>query len=86
MTDMNIHIHRIVLDGLSVSYHHRSTLKAALESELTRLITTGIRSNGLQSSVDLPSITAGEIRNVDEADPVQLGQQIARAIHRGINR
>lgn len=86
MADMNINIHRIVLDGLSVSYHHQSTLKAALESELTRLIAAGIGSRGLQSSADLPSVMAGEIRNVDEADPVQLGQQIARAIHRGINQ
>ena len=86
MSDMTVHIHRIVLDGLSVSYHQQPMLKAALESELAQLFADGIWSSDLQSDINLYAIPGSEIRDVDEAIPVQLGRQIAQAIYRGLNR
>jgi hypothetical protein len=83
---INIFIERLVLDGLSVPYHHRPLLKTAIETELAHLLTVygGSPANGLFTGKSVAHIFAGDIHPVDKSNPRRLGQQIARAVHGGI--
>ena len=88
MDNMNIdlHIQRLILDGIEMPSHQRPQLHAAVETELARLLADG----GLQ-----PSLTVGGARAfvprsnfqmTDNGNPDQLGQQIARSVYDGIGR
>jgi hypothetical protein len=84
--NLNIHIERLVLDGLSVSYHQEPLLQAAVETELARLFTANGPDEGLQTSGTMSQITTGAIQLTDESDPTSLGQQIAQAVYEGVSR
>jgi hypothetical protein len=86
--DMNIqvHIERLILDGLSVARSQRPMLQAAVEEELSRLLENGGQVSGLQTGGMIPSMTGGAIQLTGESDPTQLGQQIAQEVYGGIGR
>ena len=86
MTVINIHIGRLVMDGISVANHRQPMLDTAIETELTRLFCGDTASIHLLSSADLSHIPESEIGDVDETNPAQIGRQIARVIYEGINR
>ena len=82
--NINLHIERLVLDGISVESHQRPVLKATLESELGRLlaqngIASGLQSGGAFNTIRTDSIDVGEIN-----EPSHLGQQVARSVYGGI--
>lgn len=82
--NINLHIERMVLDGLQVSPRDRAQLQAAVEGELARLLgTDGLRSE-LLSGGTLRSLGAGEIHVTNQMSPVHLGNQIAQAVHSGV--
>jgi hypothetical protein len=82
---MNIHVHieRLILEGLPVTSSQGVLVQAAVERELTRLLTAGMLT---VTGGALPSVQGGDVRLSPQASPRQLGQQIGRAIHDGINR
>ena len=82
----NIHIERLVLDGLYITYHQQSLLQAAVEKELGRLFTANGLANGLMAGDSVSHISADAIQLADESDPTELGQQIAQAVYGGVNR
>jgi hypothetical protein len=84
--NINIHIERLVLDGLTVPYHQQALLQAAVETELTHLFAVNGLANGLMTSSAVSHISAGAIQSSDESNPTYLGQQIARAVYEGISR
>ena len=84
--NINLHIERLILDGISVEPHKRPVLKATLESELGRLlvqhgIAAGLQSGGAFNAIRTDSIDVGE-----KNEPSHLGQQIARSVYGGLNR
>jgi len=83
---VNIHIERLVLDGLSVPYHQQEQLQAAVEMELGRLLTTNSLANGLKQGGAVSHISVGDIQLTDENNPTDLGQQIAQKVYEGISR
>jgi len=82
---INMHIERLVLDGLSVPYHQQPLLQAAVETELVRLFTVNSPANGLLTGKAVSHIPASDIQLADESNPGHLGQQIARAVYEGVN-
>jgi hypothetical protein len=80
---VNLHIERLILDGLSVPAGQGPHLAAAMETELARLLATSGLEAGLRSGGAWPSVPAGSIRPA-ATKPASLGQQIARAVYRGI--
>lgn len=82
--NIELHIERIVLDGLDVKPRDRWTLRAAVESELARLLARGGLSSQLLSGGALRSLSAGEIQVPMQTSGAQLGNQIAQAVHSGI--
>lgn len=82
--NINLHIEKLVLDGVSVEPQQQAELKMAVESELGRLL----RSNGIGSGVQLNNsfraIQGGLITIDMYRKPFALGQQIAQSVHGGI--
>lgn len=83
--NINFHIERLVLDGVSVKSHQRHILKTTLETELGRLlaqhrITSDLQSGGAFNTIRTDLIDVGE-----KNEPSHLGQQIARSVHGGLN-
>ena len=82
--NIELHIERLILDGLQVAAQDRAHLQAALETELTRLLTSdGLRPDVL-SGGPLRSLSAGEIHVTSKTSAAQLGNQIAQAVHGGV--
>lgn len=84
--NINLHIERLVLDGLDLAPEQRPLLQAAVESELSRLLTERGLSPGLAQGVAVPRLSAQDIRMTSANNPKQLGQQIAQSVYRGIGR
>ena len=86
MTNIAIHIERLILDGLPVTRSQGPLLQAAIEAELARLLATDGLSPELQAGGAVPALKAGNIQIASDNNPNQLGQQIAQAVHGGIGR
>ena len=83
---IELHIERLVLDGIPVSPRDRGALQASVETELTRLLTEGGLSTDLSGGIALPSLRAGSLSLSSDGSPAQLGARIARAVYDGIGR
>jgi hypothetical protein len=82
--NINIHIERLILDGLPIAHSQRPLMQAAVEAELARLLAAdGLALNLLAGSV-LPSVSGGSIQLASDGNPKTLGQQIAHAVYGGI--
>lgn len=84
--NINLNIERLVLEGLSLKPGEHLLVRAAAESELARLLSSGGVSSSLQSAGAVPRLAAGEIWLSAEGDPRQLGRQIAQAVFGGMTR
>lgn len=84
--NINLHIERLILDGISIEQHQRPVLKTALEAELGRLLANNGIASDLQRSGALHSLRAGSMEVENNGEPSHLGQQIAQAVHGGLNR
>jgi hypothetical protein len=82
--NISVHIERLVLDVLPITPAQRPLLQRAVETDLAHLLGAEGLSPALQVGGALPSLRAGSIQPAHEANPVQLGQQIARAVFGGI--
>jgi hypothetical protein len=84
---INVHIERLVLDGLPVARHQAPLVQAAVEAELARLILAEGLAPAFQSGGGAtPGVQAPGIRFTSASSPAQLGQKIARAVYGGIGR
>ena len=83
--NVNLHIERLILDGVSVESRHRSKLQASIETELGRLLAQGDfprdRSGGA-----VRSLRANAIQLTSQSDPIRLGRQIAGSIYASIGK
>ena len=84
---IELHIERLILDGVNVTTpRERALLRAAVETELTRLLTAGGLSRELSGGVAVPSLAAGDVQLTAGGDPSRLGAQIAQAVYDGIGQ
>jgi hypothetical protein len=83
--NIQIHIERLVLEGIDVSYVARPTLQMAVEAELTRLLAAGGLAADLQTGGSHPAIFTCPIQLTGDG-PTHLGQQIAQAVYGGLNQ
>ena len=81
--NIDLHIERLVLNGLSATGDDGAAIQAALEIELTRLLAAdGLR--GVSACV-LRNLSGGQIQLTVESKPVHTGNQIAQAVYSGLN-
>lgn len=83
---MNVHIERLVLEGLPVSSWQGPQIRSAVQKELTRLLFAGGLSDELRGGVAVPGIRAGAIQVGPDYQPATLGQSIAQAVHGGVGQ
>ena len=83
---INLHIERLVLDGLAVEPQQRPLLLAALEAELGGLLAQNGLGSNLSSGGAFRSVRADVINVAENSEPSGLGRQIAQSIHGGISR
>ena len=84
--NINLHIDRLVLDGLPIEHRQGPLLKAAVEAELSRLLTADGLANSLMTGGATPSVPAPGIQLANESSPQQLGEQIGRAVYGGLGK
>lgn len=83
---IQLHIDKLVLDGLPVDRTNGPAIKAAVEAELTRLLSRGGLTPELASGIAVPALRGGNIDASGKVEPSRLGRQIAGAVYRGIGR
>jgi hypothetical protein len=81
--NINLHIDRLVLDGVNIAPDQRHVLEAGITTELTRLLSDGGLSANLVGGVALARLTTGSMQLTGN-NPTQLGQQIAQSVYGGI--
>ncbi len=84
--NVNLHIERLVLDGVPLAPGGRPLLQAAVEAELTRLLASGGLSDALQSGGALYNVRTAGIQLANDQSPAGLGEQIAGAVYGGIGK
>jgi len=82
--NVNLHIEQLILDGIDLPAHQREALAAAVQGELTRLITLGGISPGLQQGGALAQVAGDRLRLSAGQSPELIGEQIARSVYEGI--
>lgn len=82
--NIELHIERLILDGLQVEARNRTALQAAVESELTRLLAaSGVKAELLPGCA-LPGLRASEIHITNPMGAARLGNNIAQAVYGSI--
>jgi len=84
--NIELHIERLILNGLPVERRQSAEMQAAVEAELTRLLMTGGLNDGLLAGGALPSLRAEAIQLTNETSAARLGSQIAGAVYGGIGK
>lgn len=83
--DVNLHIERLVLDGLPITTQQGSALEAALKVELVRLLSAADPSGSLWSGESVPGLIAPSIQlTPGSSNPIQMGRQIAHSVCQGL--
>jgi hypothetical protein len=81
--NINLHIERLILDGVNIATGERHILQASLTSELTKMLNSSGLSGNLIEGVALSRLGTNVIQ-LNDTKPTQLGQQIAQSIYGGI--
>jgi adenosylcobinamide amidohydrolase len=79
--NIELHIDRIILDGITLTAYERTLFQAALETELTTLLSApGISITG---DIAVPDLRGGDV--TWNGNPTALGMQVAQVIYGGIS-
>ena len=81
---IEVHIERLVLEGLPVTPGERPRVRAAVEAELARLLSTGGLNREIATGGAVPRIDAPQINLAARAQPDAIGRAVARSVHSGI--
>lgn len=84
--NVNLNIERLVLEGFRLRPGEHVLVGAAVEQELSRLLSEGGVSPQLLSGGAVPRLAAGDMRLTGGESPRQVGQQIAHALYKGMGR
>ena len=81
--NINLHIERLVLEGLGVARHEVPQVRAAVEAELSRLLAERGLDLGLLAGGAFARLDAGELSLPRGGGPAQLGARIAESVFGG---
>lgn len=83
--NINLHIQKLVLDGVDIASGQNDLLQASVTNELTQLFNGGGLASNLVAGVSLSGVTTNSIQ-ISDKTPQSLGQQIAQSVYGGIGR
>jgi hypothetical protein len=81
---IEVHIERLVLDGLPVSSADGPRVRAAVESELARLLVAGGLNRDLGGARAVARMNAPQISVGPRERPDAIGRAVAASVHAGI--
>ena len=84
--NIKLHIEQLILEGLPATSVRGPQVKSAVETELTRLLTEGALSHGMQAGGALTLVQVSPLQLAPETKPGQLGKQIAQSVYGGIGK
>jgi hypothetical protein len=84
--EINLHIERVILDGLPFETRQSAVLRAAIETELALLLTRDNAAANWQSGGAVPGVRAEAIQVTAQSSPAQLGKQIAGSVYGSIGK
>ncbi|MFA6162542.1 MAG: hypothetical protein WC685_03825 [Methylobacter sp.] len=82
--NINLHIERLVLDGVNIAPGQKHLLQSIITTELTQLLTESGLSSSLSEGINLPRVSTNDIQLTSGNKPIQLGQRIAQSVYGGI--
>ena len=82
--NINLHIERLVLDGVNIAPGQGQLLRAGVETELARLLTGGGLAPSLAEGINLSRVYTDGIEITGNNNPAQLGRQVAQSVYGGI--
>lgn len=82
--NIDLHIERLILDGLPVAEDHSSIVKTAVEAELSRLFQKSGISAEFKSGGAFSSMPRSSIALVPGSNSSFIGRQIAKAVYGGM--
>ena len=80
--NINLHIERLILDGVELDAGQRRLLHRSVEVELERLLTQGGVAKELAGGGAVPQVSANGIR-LAANDPARMGREIAQSVYGG---
>jgi hypothetical protein len=84
--NIQLHIDRLILDGLSVDRLQSAHVQAAVEAELTRMLVENGLGSDLQAGGALPNVRTGAIQITTNSKPAHVGTLIAQSVYNGIGK
>jgi len=81
--NINLHIDRLILDGVDIAPNQRHLLQASITAELTQLLSNGGLASHLTEGGALARLSTDSI-HITGNNPTQLGQQVAQSVYGGI--
>jgi hypothetical protein len=86
MNSIELHIERLVLDGLPLDSRQARQVQGAIEAHLTQLLSAGGSPSAPQmGSGAVPRLSGGTVTWNAAGGPGALGQQVGAAVFRSIN-
>jgi hypothetical protein len=83
---IKVHIERVVLAGIPVARADGARIQAAIETELTRLLTADGLPHHLRTGGALPRLKAPQFHFVATDGAAKIGRSIARSLNGGLGR
>jgi hypothetical protein len=81
---IEVYIDKLVLHGFSP--HQRYDIAAAVEAELTRLVSKGGIPHGLQSQRNIPSMDAANLSVNKSFEGKTIGNRIAGSVYKSFGK
>jgi hypothetical protein len=78
---VNVHIEKLVLEGIALPRAQSDRVGTAFEQELTRLLAAGGLAREVRSGFAVPSLRGGSVGIDQGSRPDNLGRAIARSVH-----
>jgi hypothetical protein len=82
--NINLHIDRLILEGLGVEPGQKRILQTAVQTELAQLFAASGVSPALSQGGAIRETAGPTIQLMDQNNPGHIGSQIARSVHQGI--
>ena len=80
---INLHIDRLILEGVDIAPHQQHLLHASVTAELTRMFSNDSPVRGFAKGFSIAHVSTGSVQ-LAKNNPTQLGRQIAQSVYRGI--
>jgi len=78
--NINLHIERLILDGVDISSDKRHLLRASIADELARLLSSGGLGSDFRQGVSLSRMSTAPAE-LSGSNPAEFGKNIARSVY-----